>query len=334
MEEIMQGGKMERRDFLALFGATALASSLPRGMFAQSASDPLNFGFQNTLWGTIAMIADAQKTFKKAGVNVSTFKFADGKSTRDAMVANRIDIGVLGATPFIIGAAKGDMLAIGVAMYGGKTDSVVAGAKTGMKSIADLKGRKVASQFGSATDHVFQNKILPKNGLSKSDIRIINIPFQNHMAALVAGSVDAFAGVEPFPSVAEIDGLGVVLGDYSKYDILPVVLAANRLAVERKRDAVVAFLHGWLEAVKLFTDNRDTAAQIVSNFFKGEGFEISDKVVRLMLSKLDVTPYYVPALQAYLEEESRQLVEQRQIASVPDWSKLLNRELLERAMKT
>jgi ABC-type nitrate/sulfonate/bicarbonate transport system substrate-binding protein len=324
---------MDRRDFLALVGATALVSNLPRSVSAQSTPGSLTLGFQNTLWGTIAMIADAQKTFKKAGVNVNPFKFEDGKSTRDAMVANRIDIGVLGATPFVIGAAKGDMLAIGVAMYGGKTDSVVAGKKTGIKSIAELKGRKVASQLGSATDHVFQNKILSKNGLSKSDIRVINIPFQNHIAALVAGSVDAFAGVEPFPSVAEVDGLGVVLADYSKYDILPVILAANRPVVERKRDAVVAFLRGWLDAVKVFTDNREAAAQIVSNFFKSEGFDISDKVLRLMLSKLDLTPYYVPTLQAYLEEESKQLMEQRQIASIPDWSKLLNRELLQQAMK-
>jgi len=324
---------MERRDFLTLVGATALASGLPRSVLAQSASGPLAFGFQNTLWGTIAMIAEAQNTFQKAGVTVNPFKFADGKSTRDAMVANRIEIGVLGATPFVIGAAKGDMLAIGVAMYGGKTDSVVAGAKTGIKSIAELKGRKVASQRGSATDHVFQNKILPKNGLSRTDVRIINIPFQNHIAAMVAGSVDAFAGVEPFPSVAEVDGLGVVLADYSQYDLLPVILAANRPAVERKRDAVVAFLRGWLGAVKVFTDQSETAAQIVANFFKTEGFDINDKILRLMLSKLDVTPYFAPTLQSYLEEESKLLVQQRQIAGVPDWSKLLNRDLLQQAMK-
>jgi NitT/TauT family transport system substrate-binding protein len=327
----MKDMKMERRKFLTLLGATAFASG--RRIFAEPATAPLALGFQNTSWGVVAMVADAMKTFQKAGANVTLYRFDSGKSTRDAMVAGRIDIGVLGATPFIVGASKGDMMAIAVAMYAGKTDSVVARVKPPIGSISELKGRKVASQLGSATDNVFRNRILPKYGLSKSDVQIINMPFQNHIAALAAGSVDAFAGVEPFPSVAEVDGLGKVLVDYSQFDMLPVVLAANRPAVERKRDSVIAFLRGWLEAVKIFTNSRDQAAQIVGTYFKQEGFDVSDQVIRLMLSKLDFNPNFVPALPAYLEEQSKVLVQQNQIARVPDWSKLLNRELLQQAMK-
>ncbi len=50
-----------------------------------------------------------------------------------------------------------------------------------------------------------------------------------------------------------------------------------------------------------------------------------------MLSKLDVNPTYVPALQTYLDGESKELLEQKKIASMPDWSKLLNRDLLSAA---
>jgi NitT/TauT family transport system substrate-binding protein len=329
----MKDLKMERRKFLTLLGAGAFASGLPRRAFAQPAGAPLALGFQNTSWGAVAMVADSAKTFQQAGANVTLYRFDSGKSTRDAMVAGRIDIGVLGATPFIIGAVKGDMMAIAIAMYAGKTDSVVARVRPPIGSISELKGRKVASQLGSVTDNVFQNRILPKFGLSKSDVQIINMPFQNHIAALAAGSVDAFAGVEPFPSVAEVEGLGKVLVDYSQFDMLPVVLAANRSAVERKRDSVIAFLRGWLDAIKLFTDSREKATQIVWNYFKNEGFDVSVKVIRLMLSKLDFNPNYVPALPAYLKEQSRELMKQNQIAKVPDWNGLLNRELLQQAMK-
>ena len=55
------------------------------------------------------------------------------------MVGGRIDLGVLGSTPFVVGAAKGDMVAIGMSMYAGKTDLIVAGKNTGIKSIADLR---------------------------------------------------------------------------------------------------------------------------------------------------------------------------------------------------
>ena len=193
---------------------------------AFGADAPLNFGFQETSWGTVGMICDAENLFKKANAAVKPFHFNSGKATRDAMISGRVDMGVIGATPFIIGAAKGQMEAIGLALYGSKTLAVVAGLKSGINSIKDLKGKRVGSQFGSATDYVFQNKILPKAGLSAKDVQMVNVRFQNHVAALAAGSIDAFAGVEPFPSSAEVDKLGKVLTDFSPYDLQPVILAA------------------------------------------------------------------------------------------------------------
>ena len=318
---------LPRRDFLAIAGAAMAASALPKGVSAQGAA-PLNFGFQNTSWGTIGMIAESEDLFKKAGADVKIFTFDSGKTTRDAMIAGRIDIGVIGATPFVIGAAKGELEAIAIALYGAKTLSIVGGLKSGVNSVKDLKGRKVGSQLGSATDFVFQNKILPKFGLSKSDVQVINVTFQNHLSALSAGSIDAFAGVEPFPSVAEVEKLGKVLVDYSDFDLQPIILAANKSVIDGRRDAVVAFLRGWLAGVKIFHDKPDQVTQIVLKHFKDQGFSVDDKVIKLMLSKIDVNPTYVPALKAYLDEESNTLVQQKKIAAVPDWNKLLNRDLL------
>jgi NitT/TauT family transport system substrate-binding protein len=317
-----------RREFLTIAGAAVAASALPKGARAQGAAAQLNFGFQNTSWGTIGMIAESQDLFKKAGANVSIFKFDSGKTTRDAMIANRVDIGVIGATPFVIGAAKGELEAIAIALYGAKTLSVVAGLKSGVNSVKDLKGRKVGSQLGSATDFVFQNKILPKFGLAKGDVQVINVIFQNHLSALAAGSIDAFAGVEPFPSIAEVEKLGKVLVDYSDYDLQPIILAANKSVIDGKREAVIAFLRGWLAGVKVFHDQPAQANAVVLKHFKDQGFTVDEKVIQLMLSKLDVNPTYSPALQTYLDGESKELMEQKKISAMPDWSKLLNRDLL------
>ena len=306
-------------------------SALPKAVRAQGETAPLNFGFQETSWGTIGMIVELEDLFKKAGANVNILKFDSGKTTRDAMIAGRVDIGVIGATPFIIGAAKGQLEAIAVALYGARTQSVVASVKSGIKSVKDLKGRKVGSQLGSATDFVFQNKILPKFGLSKSDVQIINVTFQNHLSALVAGSIDAFAGVEPFPSLAEVENIGKVLVDYSEFDLQPVMLAADKSVADGKRDAVVAFLRGWLAGVKEFNDHREQATQIVLKDFKKKGFTADDRVMKLKLTKVDVNPNCPPSLQGYLETASQTLVKQNKLSAVPDWSKLLNRSLLQAA---
>jgi aliphatic sulfonates family ABC transporter substrate-binding protein len=277
------------------------------------------------------MIAESEDLFKKAGANVTIRKFDSGKTTRDAMIAGRIDIGVIGATPFVVGAAKGELVAIGIALYGAKTLSIVGGTKAGIKSVKDLKGRKVGSQLGSATDFVFQNKILPKFGLSKADVQVVNVTFQNHISALAAGSIDAFAGVEPFPSVAEVEKIGTVVVDYGDFDLQPIILAANRSVVEGRREAVVAFLRGWLAGVKVFKDRPDHATQIVLKHFKDQGFAVSETVIKLMLSKLDINPDFTPDLRKYLEEESRLLIAQKNIESMPDWGKLLHRDLLQQA---
>jgi NitT/TauT family transport system substrate-binding protein len=323
---------MSRRAVLRVIGGAA-GAMLPAIALAQGRAAPLAFGYQNTSWGVIGMIAEAEGLFNKAGSNVSIFKFSGGKETRDAMVAGRIDIGVLGATPFVVGAAQSPVVGIGMAMYAGKTLSVVAGSKSGIASVADLKGKRVGSQLGSTTDSVFQNKILQASGLTPKDIQVVNIPHQNHIAALVSGSIDAFANVEPFPSVAEADGLGTVLVDYEKFDITPVVLTATKAAIDTKREAVVAFLRGWLAGVDIFKNDRAKAAAIVKDHFAKQGFQLSDKVVTLMLSKLDVTTDFIPDLPGYLNAEADTLVKRGQLTATPDWSKSLDRSLLQEAMK-
>ncbi len=323
-----------RRNVLGLLGAGAVGAMLPRAAFAQQgAAAPLAFGYQNTSWGVVGMVAEAENLFKKAGANVTIYKFSGGKDTRDAMVAGRVDIGVFGATPFVVGAAKGDIVAIGMAMYAGKTLAVVAGANSGITSVAQLKGKKVGSQIGSTTNGIFQNKILPAFGLKSSDITTVNLPFANHVAALAAGSIDAFAGVEPYTSLVESSGIGKTLVDYSKYDITPVVIGANRSVIEQKREAVVAFLRGWLHAVDLMKSDPEKVTKIIMNNFKGQGFDISEKAVKLLLSKIDVTPDYMPGLKDYLTKVGETMVAKKQISAVPDWSTHLDTSLMAEARK-
>lgn len=330
-EEMMSNFTVPRRDFLMIAGAALAGSAFPNHLHAENAMAELKFGYPNASWGTIGMVGEAKDLFKKAGANVKTFAFDSGKSTRDAMISGRVEIGVIGATPFVIGAAKGQMEAIAIALYGAKTLAVVGSLKEGIKSVKDLKGRRIGSQLGSVTDFVLKNKILPKYGLKQNDVQIINARFKDQPAALAAGSIDAFAGAEPFVSVAEVEKLGQVLVDYSEFDLGPVILAANKSAVAGKRDAVVAFLRGWLASVKAFHDDPDQAVKIVFKHFRDQGFAVNEQVVKRMLSKFDVRPALTPAVQTYLSKQSELLLKQKKIAALPDWNKLLNRELLEAA---
>lgn len=319
---------LPRRDFLTLAGAALTTAAFSGTLRAEGAAAPLNFGFPNAGWGTIGMIGEAHGLFKKAGANVKILTFDSGKSTRDAMISKRIDIGVIGSTPFVIGAAKGEMEAIAVALYGAKTVSLVGSVKAGIKSVKDIKGRNIGSQLGSFTDFVLRTKILPQYGLTVNDVHIINVRFPDQVAALAAGSIDVFAGPEPFVSEAEVEKLGRVLLDFSKFDVGPVILAANKTVVDSKRDAVIAFLRGWLASVKTFHDDPQGSAAIVLKHFKQQGFSVNKDVISLMLSKFDVRPTITPVVETYLAKQSKLLLKRKKIAALPDWSKLLNHDLL------
>jgi ABC-type nitrate/sulfonate/bicarbonate transport system substrate-binding protein len=298
------------------------------GLARAQTSEPLRFGFQNTSWGSIGMVAEAEDMFRKQGVSVSVNRFDSGKAVRDAMIANRIDIGVLGTTPMILGLVKGDVAPVAMAMYAGRTNAVVVGRNSGIKTIADLRGKKIGTQIGSSTDMVFVTKVLPRFGLAKGDVTLVNAKFENHVAALTGGSVDAFAGVEPFPSVAVTEGLGLSLIDYADFDLVPVWLGINTPVLEKRRDAVLGFLRAWVATIDIFKHTPDRAATIVQENFTKMGFTVSKAAISTMLGKLDANPAYVPQLEAYLREESQTLVTQRQIPAIPDWRPLLANPLV------
>jgi sulfonate transport system substrate-binding protein len=323
---------LRRRELL--IGLGAAVGTFPLGVpRALSATGEISFGYQATLWGAPAIVAEDLNLFQGLKAAVQMRRFSSGKAVRDAMIAGSVDMGSLGSTPFIVGVAKGEMAAIGAIAYAGRTLMVVADKKSGIKAVGDLKGKKVGSQRGSSTDHIFQNKILPAYGLTKNDVQFVNVSFQDQVSALASRSVDAFAGVDPYPSIAEHMGVGTVLIDYSKFDLTPVLIGINRPVLERNRAGVVEFLKGWLRSVRIFKENPAQAATVVWNNFKAQGYSVPQEVIRASIAHLEVTPEFIPELKPYLTEQARILVEQRQITQVPDWNRELVDGPLQEAMK-
>jgi len=323
----MDQKRVSRRTMLRLLGGSALAAAMP-GQLARAQGGPLRFGIQTTIWGAVAIIAEAEKTFEKAGAQVEVVKFGSGAQARDAMIAGHIDVVSIGAPPFLLGVEKVDLVAIGISCYAGGTLSLVAGKKSGVKSVKDLRGKKIASQLGSATDNGFQNKIMPAFGMKKGDYQVINTKFAEHVSALASGAVDAFAGVEPFPSVAEVEGIGTILTDYSKYDIVPVILATNHGVLASREGDLVKFMRGWIMAANIYRKNPKKAVTTVGDFFRGRGQKMNDDVFRLAMSRMDVTTTYRPEVAKYMTELGQLLVKQKRLRELPNIDRALDQRIL------
>ena len=162
----------------------------------------------------IGMIAEAQDLFKKAGGNVTIYHFDGGKMTRDAMVAGRVDIGVLGATPFVVGAAKGEVVAIGMAMYAGKTLSVVASINSGITDGQPAQGQegRLAGRLGHRQRVPEQDPPRLRAEPQRRDYRQ-HPPPQRHRRARGGLDRTPLPVSSPIPRWPEWNGLGKVLVD-------------------------------------------------------------------------------------------------------------------------
>lgn len=320
-----------RRRLLQLLGSSALTAAWPASWLRAAPNDPLSLGYPANLIGTVAILAEGEKMFEKAGARVTFHRFNSGVAVRDAMVAGRIELGIMNATPFVIGVSKGELLGLATAAYAGRIIMVVARRGSGIKSVTDLKGRRVASQIGSGTDHVFQNKILPKFGLKPNDLQIVNVKFPDHVSALASKSVDAYAGTEPYSSVAEHEGIGTIIIDYAQFDLSPIMLAINRQVFEQKREAVVTMLKGWLDTVRFAREQSARAGSVLWTFYRAQGYETPEAVIKSAFDRMDLTPDYLPELKPYLAEQAQILLDKKQITRMPDWDKELLREPIQRA---
>lgn len=295
---------------------------------------PLRLGYQFHLWGAPAVVAVNMGFLKEQGLEVDAQKFSSGKDTRDAMVAGSIDIGTVGITPFIVGASRGSLAALGVVCYAGKTGVVMGKAGVGLNEVADLKGKRIASQVGSTLDNVFKQDIAPAAGLEEGDYEIINARFADHVQALASGSVDAFLGLEPFCSISEAKGLATPITDYYKYDLIPNMIAVQQSYLDSNPETCEAFMRGWLKAVDVFKNEPQKAEEIMLAVYKERNYDLDEKIVRSALSRLVVNPDYIAELPEYITRQATALVKAGRLDKVPDPAKILNTEMLERVRKS
>ncbi len=179
---------------------------------------------------------------EKHGLAVEDFAVPSGNLTMQQMVARQVDLGTYAGQSFIIGNAKGGLIAIALIEHVGKTARITTRKDLNITKVEELRGRRIANQTGSSVGNVFVDTIAPQHGLKKGDYQEVRMDVNNMVAALAAKTVDAMVNVEPYNVIAVADGIGSDLMDFSSVDPMPVFMAATPEFVEKKPDTVVAYL--------------------------------------------------------------------------------------------
>jgi sulfonate transport system substrate-binding protein len=134
-----------------------------------------------------------EDVFAPQGVTVkwSFFKGA-GPAVNEALANQQLDFAYLGDLAAIIGRASGLPTRF---LFGhrGSSSYLAVNSQSGIKQIADLKGKRVAVYRGTADQLAF-DRALKGAGLSERDMQVINLDWTSGKAALAAGRVDAVWG--------------------------------------------------------------------------------------------------------------------------------------------
>ena len=142
--------------------------------------------------------------FKRAGLRVRTLRVNDGPAVIAAVRSGSADIGLTAATPVAIAFERGQKLSLFATstfeLWPASPNLVtlVASKRSGITTLAGLKGRTIASNAQSSACMISIAQHLATAGLTMRDVKVLIVPFPNMMAALALGEADAACTVVPF----------------------------------------------------------------------------------------------------------------------------------------
>jgi len=125
--------------------------------------------------------------------NIKWTKFDSGADVNTAFIAKELDFGALGSSPVARGLSAPLNIPYKVAFVldvAGDNEALIARNGSGVNSIADLRGKRIATPFAS-TAHYSLLAALSQNGLSPSDVSLIDLQPQAILAGWERGDIDA-----------------------------------------------------------------------------------------------------------------------------------------------
>jgi NitT/TauT family transport system substrate-binding protein len=210
---------------------------------------------------------------------VEPIKFNGSAPQLTAVAAGEIDIATLAPANFVLGVlnARLKLKVVGDLLQdasGWHSEEYVVPVDAGINSVADLKGKRVATNaIGSAMDTGLR-AMLKKNGVDPNrDVTVLEVAFPNMPAMLEEKKVDFAAMQQPFSTRLLATGKYKVL--FHNFDAMGgntqgPFLAARAETIEKNREVLKDYFEDHVRALRWFLapENRTEAQKIVADFMK------------------------------------------------------------------
>jgi NitT/TauT family transport system substrate-binding protein len=232
------------------------------------AAEKFKVGYLRVMDDAQAILAHEGGFYKKHGLDVELVEFKSGTDLIKAIVGGQLDSGVLGFTNAVAWASKGaDLKVVGGAQHG--YHAIVVREETGIKDVAGLKGKILASQTeGSTADTVLKGVVLKNAGLKPDDVQIMGVSPQVAVQSLIGKRVDAAFLFEPQATIAQL--IAPVKQIYEIGEVWPfpcMVVIASGDTVKKRKDALWKSLDAQRDAIDLLQKQPEQASKLIAEYF-------------------------------------------------------------------
>ena len=256
--------------------------------------------------------------FAPAGYKIEVIPFESPTDGKNAVVTGSVDFGTFGFAAAMLGAAGGEPVVIFAAQCN-RGMAVMAGAKSEIKSIKDLKGKKVAIWPGSTQEVVILER-LKAEGMTIKDIQHVRLPFSDMAPALARGDVDAYVGAEPGPGISLANGVGKVV-EYpygTAIGSLNMVMTAKADTIEKNPELVKLFMAMHKKATDYAMANRGAMVEMAVQKLGQQ-----KKSIEMAAPNVELTWKIDAAFLKHAKAYGDLMLEKKQIRALPDYGKFI-----------
>jgi NitT/TauT family transport system substrate-binding protein len=248
-----------RRSLGALVGAALLS------LASMVSAEPLKIGYSDWPGWVAWEVAIDKGWFKQAGVDVK-FEWFDYVASMDAFAAGQLDaVSMTNGDALVTGASGAKSVMILVNDYSNGNDMIIGGP--GVASIKELKGKKVGVEVGFV-DHLLLLNGLKKNGMSETDVELVNVPTNETPQVLASGEVDAIGAWQPSSGSALelVPGSKPIYTSADEPGLIYDLLCVSPASLSAHRDEWKKVIAVWYRVVDYIKDPKtfDDAVKIMA----------------------------------------------------------------------
>jgi NitT/TauT family transport system substrate-binding protein len=267
--------------------------------------------------------------FTPPGYRIEVIPYETPTDGKNAVVTRSVDFGAFGLAAATLGGAAGEPVVI-IGAQCNRGMAVVAGAKSDIKTIKDLAGKKVAILPGSTQEVVILDR-LKAEGLSIKDIKPIRVSFSDMPAALERGDIDAYVGAEPGPSISVAKGVGKIV-EYpygTPTGSVNMVMTTHEAMIKENADLVKVFLTIHRKATEFAMSNRAAFVEMAMQKLGQPKATIEIAAPNVELT-WNTDADWVTRARYYGSE----MLDKKQIRQLPDYAKFINTSFVTELAKT